>query len=87
MQTNHDFELKPLIIESTYDENINELIKCPRLELKCVSSKNEKDVYEIILTPNSINGVIKNLEKFSFGREEYSMMNDYNFPDNIPISE
>jgi len=79
MQTNHDLELKPLVIESKDDEN--QMIKFPKLELKCVSSKNEKEIYEIILTPNSINGVIKNTERFSFGRAEYSMMNDYNFPD------
>jgi hypothetical protein len=62
-------------------EEIEELIKTPKLELTCVSSKNEKEKFKIILTPNSINDVIKKGEKFRFGRGSDNNKNDYNFPE------
>lgn len=46
------------------------LIKYPRMEIVLVNSKlNNANTDKIIITPNSINGVIKKMgEKFSFGR-------------------
>jgi hypothetical protein len=66
----------------TRNETEGTLIKSPRLELLTTNSKNEKEQQLIIVTPNSINNVIKKTgEKFLFGKNDLKMKNDYNFYD------
>ncbi len=62
-------------------EEVEDIIKLPRLELTCVSSKNERDSLKIIITPNSINGIVKKGDRFCFGRGNDASKNDYNFPE------
>ncbi len=87
--------------EISYNRD-SEIIKFPKMEIYLVNSKlvcitNEK----IIITPNSINGVIKPIgEKFTFGRSAGLQLlpgslqsvgvkqNDYNFSDdNIALKQ
>ena len=70
----------PQILEMVREE-IEEIIKNPKLELTCVSSKNERESFKIVVTPNSINGIIKKGDKFSFGKGSDNSKNDYNFPE------
>jgi len=64
-----------------------DLIPFPKLEISITMSKNNSESEKIILTPNSINNVIKktNEEKFYFGRQTSkssgTKINDYNFID------
>jgi hypothetical protein len=71
-------------ITETRNETVPEnlIIKSPRLELITTNSKNEKEQQLIVVTPNSINGVVKKTgEKFLFGRNDPRMKNDFNFFD------
>jgi hypothetical protein len=68
--------------EETMADTENVIVVSPRLELKLINQKNEKEKQTIQVTPNSINNVIKKVgEKFLFGRNDPKMKNDYNFFD------
>jgi hypothetical protein len=68
-------------------EEIEEIIKKPRLELTCFSSKNERENFKIIVTPNSINGITKKGDKFIFGKDSDNSKNDYNFPEDTIVNK
>jgi hypothetical protein len=59
------------------------IIELPKLDLTCVNTKNEKDKYKIVITPNSINGEFRDTTKFIIGREDKKMNNDFSFRDEI----
>ncbi len=70
-------------MRETIKEEIEEIIKLPRLELNCLGSRDEGECMKIYITPNSINGNIKKGERFTFGSVSDNIKNDYNFPDDI----
>jgi hypothetical protein len=71
----------PQKIETIKEEIQDDIIKSPQLILTCINSKNEKESIKIILTPNSINGIVKKGDKFTFGRISDDNKNDYSFPE------
>jgi hypothetical protein len=78
-QSNQDSKVK----EEEIEKEKESIIESPRLELMCINTKNEQEKFKIVITPNSINGEIRNTNRFIIGKEDKKNNNDFSFKDGI----
>jgi hypothetical protein len=75
------FDYKTFVNEKSIDPSMSSQIKdiktskeaiieFPKLELLCINTKNEKEMNKIEITPNSINGEIRNTNKFIISKDD-----------------